>query len=177
MLLGQVIPNSLYTNQIKNFRVVFSCILNIKFRLEKNKLNINKFFNFYKFVTIYFFIGNFFIKNKLKKTIKNLVKISSNYYQVSELSVSNFFNILDLLRDIKINNFSNFNKSIFYLNSRYYIPKTILKNNFSYFNILKMYLIKIKLNLNYMYVYLLKLFYFFNVHCKIKKNNFYFIKN
>lgn len=106
------------------------------------KRNLNSFFNLNNFILIYFFIGNFFIKNKLKKTLNNILEISNNHYYVSNTNLEFSSKLRKYILDSK-NKVYNLNKSIFLIQNQYYFPIDIFnlsylpyKIMFLYFNII-----------------------------------------
>jgi hypothetical protein len=109
-------------------------LMNINKHIFDVKTNINYFFNLYNFVLIYFYIGNYFIKSKLKKTLNNLLHIYNNYYICSDKGLSFFDNIKNFLNDSKNKKIYNLNKVLFLINNNYYFPLDIFKIPYFYFS-------------------------------------------
>lgn len=171
MFEKQVIPKIDYKNQIKFYKQSFIDFSKTKSKMFGNKFAINNFFNFYKFVLIYFFIGNFYIRKKISKMIRNVINTNLNFIKISRISDNLKTDILFLIESIKGRNNINYKNTLFFINSKYYLPKTIFINNYNFFFILNLYLKNIKLIFNFFTIYLLKLNYsLIDQFSKLKKN-------
>lgn len=171
MLKKQIVPKIDYKSQIEFYKQSFADFLQTKGQINENKLAINNFFNFYKFVLIYFFIGNFYIRKKLSKIVRNVINTKLNYIKISKISDNLKTDIALLIQSIKARNHINYKNTLFLINSKYYSPKTIFINNYNFFFILHLYLKNIKLIFNFLNIYLLKLNYsLINQFSKLKEN-------
>ena len=130
-----LIPNFLFYPNIDKFKII----------LIKKKVNI--FFSLYNFTLIYFYIGNFFIKNKLKKTLKNLLHIENNFYILSNENLNFRDNLKFFLRQIKEYKKYNINKVILKLENQYYLPLNIIGLFYNYYLFFSIFLMNLKLSL------------------------------
>lgn len=156
-----VIPNFLFYPNIDKSEVIKSAFFLLKKKkneINMVKKNVSKFFSLNNFTLIYFYIGNFFIKNKLSKTLKNLVYIDNNYYVLSNENLNFTDNLNKFINDIeKIKKYS-VNKVILYLNNKYYLPSDILSLSYFYFLFFTVFLLNFKLNLVYFNLNILNMF-------------------
>ena len=157
-----LIPNFLFYPNIDNSKVIKNSFSLFKEKLSKIatiKKKANNFLLFYNFTFIYFYIGNFFIKNKLKKTLKNLLYIGNNYYILSNNN-SNFSDNINffLQETIKFKKY-NINKVILYLNNQYYLALDVINSSYHYYLFFSVFLVNIKLNLIYLNLNILNTFY------------------
>lgn len=162
MFRKQIIPQISYEKQIKDLKIIYKHFLYNKVEIKKNKIKINKFFNLYKFSVIYFFIGNFFIQNKLHKTINNVIEIYKNHLKISTPMSNIKENLYKFLYIMKTKNNLNIKNILFLCNFEFYLPKIILNNYYFYFKTLYIYLKNIKIIFNFFNIYILKIIYLLN---------------
>jgi hypothetical protein len=128
-------PNNVNFIFVKNSFIKF---VNINDYIKKTKGKLNFFFGLNNFVLIYFYIGNFFIKNKIKKTVSNIVDISINHFSTSNINFNLKKNIENFISNSR-KKIIDINKSILFINKSYYLPLDLLNFTYYYFKIIFVY--------------------------------------
>ena len=144
-----LIPNFLFYPNIDKLEIIKNIFYLFKeeFKIILIKKKVNIFFSLYNFTLIYFYIGNFFIKNKLKKTLKNLLHIENNFYILSNENLNFRDNLKFFLRQIKEYKKYNINKVILKLENQYYLPLNIIGLFYNYYLFFSIFLMNLKLSL------------------------------
>lgn len=170
-----LIPNFLFYPNIDNSEIIKNSFLVFKNKgteIFEIKKKINNFLSFYNFTLIYFYIGNFFIKNKLKKNIKNLLNIGNSFYSISNINL-NFSNNLNIfLEEIVKHKKYNVNKVILKLqDNKYYLPLEFINLTYYYFLFFSVFLNNLKLHLVYLNLNLLNTVHIFKNYVNTKSIN------
>lgn len=160
-----LIPNFLFYPCVDNSKIIKDNFFLFKEKVSeivRIKKNVNIFFSFYNFTLIYFYIGNFFIKNKLKKTLKNLFDIGNDFYILSNSSLNFSDNLKFFLEQtIKLKKY-NIDKIVLKLNNKFYLFLDIINLAYHYYLILVTFLIKYNFYVSYLNMSLIQKFYILN---------------
>lgn len=167
----QIIPQTSYEKQIRDLKFIHKYFFTNNLQIKENKINMKKFLNFYKFAIIYFFIGNFFIQNKLYKTLKNVIKVNENFVKISKPMSQTKEDLYEFIYKIKKQNNLNIKNILFLYNLNFYMPKTILDNHYFYFTTLYIYTRNIKIIINFLNIYMLKIMFILNNNCSLTDKN------
>lgn len=149
-------PNTDHSEIINHSYFLFQETRNL---ITKVKKDINIFFSLNNFTLIYFYIGNYFIKNKLRKTLKNLIHIEKNFYIISNINLSFKDNLNIFINEISKNKKYNIHKIILKIKNNYYLPLDIINLTYYYFLFFSKFLFQFKLHLVYLNLNLLNSFH------------------